>query len=113
VLSTTTARLKNAAERSNNRWVKWLLAAIRVGAKFAGLFMREVERCVDRTRIEHSLDASWSITYAADDGKDVYIRFDREPETRNWQMLAVRVDKATEKITVISKIASHPSVKAG
>ena len=86
--------------------MKCLLATTRIGAKFARMFMRDVEQSVDRTRIAADLDSSWSVTYAADDGKDVYIRFDREPETPDWAMFAVRVNKATEKITVIAGTAS-------
>ena len=104
--------LKGAAERSNIPWMSWLLAAMRIGAKFARLFMHDVQQAVERTRVEEDLGPCWSLTYAADHGKDVLIRFDREPETPDWQMLAVRVSKVTGTITVLAKTASHQSVKA-
>lgn len=90
-----------------------LLAPVRIGAKFARMFMRNVQQAVERTRRAEALDPSWSVTYAADDGKDVFIRFDREPKTANWQMLSVRVNKATGVITVLSKTGLSEGVKAG
>jgi hypothetical protein len=93
--------------------MNWLLAPMRIGAKFARMFMRDVQQAVERTRVTENLDSSWSVTYAADDGKDVLIRFDREPETPAWQMLAVRVNKATGTITVLGKAAVHQSVNVG
>ncbi|MBV8899469.1 MAG: hypothetical protein JOY92_05075 [Verrucomicrobia bacterium] len=85
--------------------MNWLLAPMWIGAKFARMFMRDVQQAVERTRVTENLDSSWSVTYAADDGIDVFIRFDREPETPDWQMLAVRVNKATGTITVLAKTA--------
>jgi hypothetical protein len=93
--------------------MNWLLAPVRLGAKFARIFMRDVQQAVERTRVAEGLDASWSVTYAADDGKQVFIRFDRDPETPGWQMLAVRVNKATGTITVLAKAAVPQSVSAG
>jgi hypothetical protein len=93
--------------------MNWLLAPMRIGAKFARMFMRDVQEAVERTRVAEDLDPSWSVTYAADDGKDILIRFDREPETPAWQMLAVRVNKATGTITVLAKTAFPQSVKVG
>ena len=93
--------------------MNWLLATMRIGAKFAHRFMRDVQQAIERTRVEEDLGPSWSVTYAADDGKDVLIRFDREPETPDWQVLAVRVNKVTGTITVLAKSASYQGVSAG
>jgi hypothetical protein len=93
--------------------MNWLLATMRIGAKFARTFMRDVQQAVERTRATEDLDPSWSVTYAADDGKDVFIRFDREPETPDWQAVAVRVNKATGTITVLAKSPLHQNVNAG
>lgn len=84
-----------------------------ISAKFARMFMRDVQHAVERTRLAENLDSSWSLTYAADDGKDVFIRFDREPETPDWQMIAVRVDKATGTITVLAETALRKRVNVG
>jgi hypothetical protein len=78
---------------------------MRIGARFARMFLCDVDRFVEQARVANHLDPSWSVTYAADDGKDVSIRFDREPETLDWQMLAVRVNKTTGKITVLAQTA--------
>ena len=102
-VSGRSARLKKAAEQPNHHPMKWLLAAMRLGAKFARMFMRDVQEAIDRVRVAQDLDPSWALTYAADDGKDVYIRFDREPDTPDWKILAVRVNKATGKIAVIAR----------
>ena len=112
VSSARSARLKNATEQPNNLWMKCLLAMTRIGAKFARVFMRDVEQAVDRTRVAEDLGPSWTVTYAADDGKDVYIRFDRELETPGWEMIAVRVNKATGGITVIARTALQRDVNA-
>jgi hypothetical protein len=93
--------------------MKWLFAPVRIGAKFARMFMRDVQQAVERTRVAEDLGPSWSVTYAADDGKDVFIRFDREPETPDWQMLAVRVNKVTGTITVLAKTALCQNVTVG
>jgi hypothetical protein len=93
--------------------MNWLLAPVRIGAKLARMCARSVQQAVERTRVAENLDASWSVTYAADHGKDVLIRFDREPETPDWQMLAVRVNKATGVITVLKKAALPQRVSAG
>jgi hypothetical protein len=67
--------------------------------------MRDVEHAVERMRVAEDLDPSWSVTFAADDGKDVYIRFDRKPESPDWEVLAMRANKATGRITVIARTA--------
>jgi hypothetical protein len=111
--SARSARVKKATERSNTQWMNWLLAPVWIGAKLARMCARSVQPAVERTRVAENLDASWSVTYAADHGKDVLIRFDREPETPDWQMLAVRVNKATGVITVLKKAALPQRVSAG
>ena len=113
MLSAKSARLKTALERPNTTWMNWLLAPIRIGAKFARIFMRDVQQAVERTRVAEHLDSSWSVTYAADDGKDVLIRFDREQETPEWQIIVVRVNKAAGSVTVLSKTALRQRVSAG
>ena len=112
VSSARSARLKKVTEQPNNLWMKCLLATTRIGAKFARVFMRDVEQAVDRTRVAEDLGPSWTVTYAADDGKDVYIRFDREPETPGWEMVAVRVNKATGGISVIARTALQRDANA-
>ncbi|MBW0000240.1 MAG: hypothetical protein JO015_14155 [Verrucomicrobia bacterium] len=93
--------------------MKWLLAPVRIGANFARRFMRDVQQAVERTRGAEALDSSWSVTYAADHGRDVFIRFDRGPETLDWQRLAVRVNKATGTITVLARAAVPAGANAG
>ena len=92
--------------------MKWLLAALRMGSEFAGVFTSEIRDCAERARVARGLGPSWSVTYAADAGDDVEIRFDHEPETENWRMIAVRVKKTTGEVTVTAKIALNPAAHA-
>ena len=92
--------------------MKWLLAALRIVSEFAGVFSPEMRNCIYRVRAARGLGPSWSVTYAADAGENVHIRFDRDPRTPNWQTLSVLVHKATGEITVKAKMTLKPVAHA-
>lgn len=93
--------------------MNWLLATLRISAKLAGRLVCDVQPFVDRTRVAYELDPLWSVTYAADHGKEVFIRFDREPDSPNGRMFAVQVNKATGAIRVLPKTTSSQPVNVG
>jgi hypothetical protein len=66
-----------------------------IGAEFAGILRRDVERCVGRARRVTGLGPAWAVAEALDFGTHVLIRFEPPLGLQGRPPLTVRVLKVT------------------
>jgi hypothetical protein len=75
-----------------------------IGAEIAGVFRRDVERCVEHARRAKRLGPAWSVTEALDFGRHVLIRFEPSPDIQDRQSFSVRVSKARRRVMTLVSV---------